>query len=1077
MTDRRIAVVGMAFRFPGAEDEAAFWRNIRDGVCSVHRFTEGELAAAGVPAEEYEDPEFIGASGLIPGITEFDAGFFGMSGNTARATDPQLRLFMEVSHHALEDAGYAATADDVRVGVFAGMGYHLYGHHTYLISNLIPAGWSDWVAGLLVTTGNHPDFIATRTSFGLGLTGPSLGVQSACSTSLTTVHIACQSLLTGDSDLAVAGAAAIHVPQILGYRYVKGSILSRTGVCRAFDADADGTVGGNGVAAVVLKRLDDALADGDSIHAVLLGSGMGNDGGSKAGYSAPSAEGQRRAIRRAFAAAGVGADTIGYLETHGTGTFKGDPIEFDALTSAFREDTDQVGYCALGSTKPNLGHLDACAGMASLVKTILVLKNQSIPPMANFAAPNPLLPLATSPFRIPAEARAWAADRGPRRAGINGLGVGGTNVHLLVQEAPPRARSAARGPALPLTPVPLSGKSPAALAELRERYVSHLRARPDLDPGDLAVSAAVGRRHFTHRAVALGRDTAEVAERLNGPGLLQGAVPAEDTGIAFVFSGQGGAYTGMARPLYDLFPVVRDTIEDCDRYYQALTGETLLPALLGGDRVGDGIGDIGGDARPTVGEVWPTELAQPALFAFQAALFRLWQSLGIRPRIVAGHSVGEYAALHAAGALTLADGIGLTVRRGRLMRDCAPEAAMVAVFAARARIDALLAANPALDLAAVNGQTHHVLAGPADALHTLTGALDAQEVQYVPLPVDRAFHTRILDPLLENWRALAAEIPLSSLEIPLVGSFDGQVHEPGWSPDADFLVRQTRQTVRFDQVLAALADVGAIVELGPGTTLTGLVRRALPETTALSSQRRGSAAETFLETVGRLYCAGADIDWAALTAERPGGRVPLPRYPYQRSTYWTGPPLVQPDLTDQEHPPHPERNSMPATTASAATAAARPEQQVLGRIIELTVRHIGCDPAAVTPGTPFVEFGADSLQMINVVRELEREYSVKLGLRELFEQAGTPTLLAQLIVRRSGQSAPGTATATASVPAPGAASAPAMAPPQTTPASCATLTLEGLAEQVRVMQEIQVQMMTQLSQLLSLQLSGGRDDR
>lgn len=1063
MTDRRIAVVGMAFRFPGADDESTYWRNIRDGVCSVHRFTDAELAAAGVPPEEYQDPDFIGASGLIPGITEFDAGFFEMSGNTARATDPQQRLFLEVGYHALEDAGYAAAlGDDVRVGVFAGVGYHLYGHRTYLISNLIPAGWPDWVAGTLVTNGNHPDFVATRASFALGLTGPSLGVQSACSTSLTAVHIACQSLLAGDADLAIAGAAAIHLPQALGYRHVKGSILSRTGVCRTFDADADGTVGGNGVAAVVLKRLDRALADGDTVHAVLLGSGMSNDGDSKAGYSAPSAEGQRRAIRRALDAAGVGADTIGYLESHGTGTYKGDPIEFDGLSAAFREDTARTGFCALGSTKPNLGHLDACAGMASLIKTILVLKNKTIPPMANFKAPNPLLPLADSPFRIPAEAQPWTAAEGPRRAGINSLGVGGTNVHLIVEEAPRRVRPDQHEPTLPRIPVPLSGKSEAALTELRQRYVSHLRSRAELDGRDLAVSAAAGRRHFRHRAVALGRDVAEVAAQLAGTDLLEGVAPAANSGIAFVFSGQGTTYTGMARQLYDLFPVVRETLEECDRHYAALTGESLLPALLGG----------GSPTAPAAGDTWPTELAQPALFAFQAAQSRLWESLGIRPQIVAGHSVGEYAALHLAGALTLADGIELTVARGRLMRDVTTEAAMVAVFADRARIDGLLAAIPGLDLAAVNGETHHVIAGAADAIRSLIAVLDAEDVQYVPLPVDRAFHSRLLDPMLDDWRALADKTAMSDLEIPFVDGPDGLVHAASWRPDADYLVRQTRQTVRFDRVLAALADVGALVEIGPGSTLTGLARRALPDVTALPSQRRGrdEAATAFLETVCRLYCAGADVDWAALAAGRGGGRVPLPRYPYQRRTFWTGPipaPLMTTTtIADPEPPAEPERNSMNGTTATTAH-----EQQVLGRIVELTVRHLGCEAADVQPGTAFVEFGADSLQMINIVRELERQYSVKVGLREVFEQAGTPTLLAALVARRSA----GAAEAPAAVPAPVAVPAsPIVAP---TPTPTPTLTLDGLADQIRVMQEVQLRMMTQLSELLSLQLAGGRNER
>ena len=1064
MTDRRIAIVGMSFRFPGAGDEGAFWRNIRDGVCSVRRFTDADFAAAGLPPARYRDPDFVGASGVFGGIADFDAGFFGMSGTTARATDPQQRLFLEICYHAMEDAGYAAVPEDTRVGVFAGTGYHLYGMHSYLISNLIPEGWPDWVAGTLVTNGNHPDFLATRVAFELGLTGPALGVQCACSTALAGVHLAAQALLTGDADLAIAGAAAVHVPQVLGYRHVKGSILSRTGVCRAFDADCDGTVGGNGVAAVVLKRLDRALADGDTVHAVLLGSGISNDGAAKAGYSAPSVSGQRSAIRRALESAGVGADGIGYLEAHGTGTYKGDPIEFEALTSAFREDSDRLGYCAIGSTKPNIGHLDACAGMASLIKTVLVLKNATIPPLANFRTPNPLLSLDASPFRIPVEAQPWPAGDGPRRAGVNGLGVGGTNVHLILEQAPPRTPPHASLPALPLTPVPLSAKTASALSELCRSYVDRLRADRGLDLGDLAVSAGAGRRHFAHRAVALGRDLDEVASNLAEAGLPRGTAPANDADVAMVFSGQGGAYPGMARVLHDLFPVVRDTLAACEEHHRVLTGTSLMPALLG---TGSG---------PADGEVWPTELAQPALFAFQVSQWRLWRSVGVRPRIVAGHSVGEYAALHAAGALSLADGMRLTVARGRLMRDGASRGAMISVFVDGARIDALRRSVPGLDLAAVNGEEHHVLAGEDAAVRALRELLDSRGTRHVMLPVDRAFHSRQLDALLGDWRAVAAETAWQDLEIPFADGPEGLLHAPGWRPDADYLVRQTREPVRFDRILAALAGAAAIVEIGPGAVLTGLVRQALPGAAALPSQRRGREAETFAESVGRLYCAGAEIDWSALTAGRGGGRVPLPRYPFQRRTYWSGPPPVPLDIADPEPEPQSERNSM--TVAADQT---RYEQQVLGRITDLTVRHFGCEPAEVTPDTPFVEFGADSLQMINMVRELEREYAVKLGLREVFEQAGTPWLLAGLVAGRSAGTGPAREHPAAPAPEsawPETAPPPVSAPdpaPAPAPAPAAP-TLESLAEQIRVMQDIQLQLMAQLSQLLTRQLAGSRHD-
>ncbi|MGK5630961.1 polyketide synthase, partial [Streptomyces sp. URMC 123] len=474
-----VAVIGMAFRFPGADGPEEFWRIIRDGESHIRRFTENELAAAGVPPEHYGDPEFIGAGGVLEGISGFDAACFGMSRREAEITDPQQRLFLECCRHALENAGYAVERPGSTVSVHATAGHHLYSMESYLLNNVLPSHpGDDWASRLQTLIGNYADFTATRVAFRLGLTGPAVGVQTGCSGSLVAVRLAAQSLLTGESDLALAGATAVHVPQVLGYRHVKGSILSRSGRLRPFDAASDGTVGGAGVAAVVLKRLGRALADGDTVHGVIRGWGVTNDGAGKTTYAAPGAEGQRRAIRRALAHAGVGADTIGYLETHGTGTFKGDPIEHEAASAAFREDSERTGYCALGSVKANIGHLDVCSGLAGLIKALLVLRHGVIPPMAGFTRPNPGLDLARSPFTIPTEARPWPAVDGlPRRAGVTSLGVGGTNVHLIVEQAPePPPRPA------------------AAVVTRSARWVSGWARRWSRKARALA-SAAAGRHH------------------------------------------------------------------------------------------------------------------------------------------------------------------------------------------------------------------------------------------------------------------------------------------------------------------------------------------------------------------------------------------------------------------------------------------------------------------------------------------------------------------------------------------------------------------------------------------------------
>ncbi|CAM5240720.1 Acyltransferase domain-containing protein OS=Streptomyces alboniger OX=132473 GN=CP975_10205 PE=4 SV=1 [Streptomyces alboniger] len=536
-----VAVVGMDFRLPGADTPEEFWRTIHEGADRIRRFTEAELEAAGITEEQYRADDFVGASGVLDDIAGFDAAFFGMSAHEARITDPQHRLFLESVHHALENAGYAGDGGGGRegegaggeggagtgrghdVGVYASTGYHLYSLQTYLQHNVLKEGIADWVAGLQVTVGNFTDFTANRVAYRLGLTGPAVNIQTACSSSLTAVYQAAQSVAHGECDIAVAGATAIHVPQVLGYQYVKGSILSKSGYLRPFDADADGTVGGTGVAAVVLKRLDRALADGDHIHGVLRGWGANNDGADKRAFTAPSAEGQRRAIRRALDRAGVDAGSIGYLETHGTGTFKGDPIEFGGATAAFRADTDRTGYCALGSVKANIGHLDVCSGLAGMIKALLVLQHGVIPPMANFRRPNPALDLAASPFYIPDSARPWPRRDGPRRACVSSFGVGGTNVHVVLEEAPAPLPRPAGVPGPPGVLV-LAGHTEAALADNARALRDHLRAHPGTPHADLVTTLALGRAHRKHRIALRGDTVAGLTDALNawltgsGPG-------------------------------------------------------------------------------------------------------------------------------------------------------------------------------------------------------------------------------------------------------------------------------------------------------------------------------------------------------------------------------------------------------------------------------------------------------------------------------------------------------------------------------------------------------------------------------
>ncbi|MBO1335674.1 type I polyketide synthase [Streptomyces sp. VRA16 Mangrove soil] len=1049
MRDRRVAVVGMALRFPGADTPDAYWRDIAAGVTHVRRFTDAEFAAAGVPQAAYKDPEFGGASALLHGIDGFDAAFFGMSGREATVTDPQQRLFLECAWHALEDAGYAGTA--ARVGVYASIGYRLYSLHSYLARNIgtsVPA--DDWTAVKQVQVGNYPDFTANRAAFRLGLNGPAVNVATACSSALVSVHLACQALYAGDADLMLVGSAALHLPQITGHRHVRGSTISPTGAVRAFDAAADGTVGGNGVAAVLLKPLEKALADGDTVHAVILGSAVTNDGADKSGFAAPGVAGQREAVLGALAAADVPAESVRYLEAHGTGTFKGDPIEFAALTEAFRRHTDRAGFCALGSTKPAIGHLDSAAGLAGLIKAILVLRHGVVPPLVNFTRPNPRLGVEESPFTLPRRATPWPRDAdGPRRAGVHSIGMGGTNAHVILEQAPP---APARTPSAPPPPLlPLSARDPKALAAtaraVRDTLVRASGTGPE--PADLLTTTALGRRHHAHRLVVTAPGTEGLVAGLDAflagrpdPSAFRTGVVEGSAAPVFLFSGQGGAVPGMAGALAERFPVVAETLRACAAVHRRVTGDPgktdFTERLVAG----------AGPGR------WDTAFAQPALFAFQVAQVRLWESFGVRPGAVGGHSVGEYAALCAAGALSLEDGMRLLCRRGRLMQDTGP-GAMLAVFAPYERVRALLdEAGPGLELAVLNGPAHHVVAGRPEAVEAARALL--ADVPCEPLPVDRAFHTALLDPMLDKLREAAADVDLRPVDTEFVSGLDGTVHPPGWRPDPAYLVRQARRPADFHAMLRALAGRDVLVELGPGAPLTGMARRALPDVPCLPTQGRAPGVAGVWQAVAGLHCAGVPVDWAALTAGSGGRRIPLPAYPFQHRPYWTGPaPAPEPPVED--------------------AVTDRPEDlAVLDRVRELTAHHLGFSTDEVAPTQTYVGLGADSLQLIGMLRQLEAEFDVRIAIREILEEAGTPELTARLIAERRERPLP---VPEAQVITP--AKEPAPQPPQTpqTPTEFATRAeIAELTRQINLLAETQAAMLTQLSEAVAL-LGGERAGR
>ncbi len=1059
-----VAIIGMAFRFPGAETPEEYWQIIQEGSIRIRRFTTAELASAGVPAERYQRPDFVGASAVLDDIAGFDAQFFRMSAREALITDPQQRIFLECAYHALENAGYPQESAERRIGVYASTGYHLYAMQTYLLNNALRDTEADnWVSRMETVIGNHCDFTATRTAFRLGLTGPAVNVQTGCSGSLVAVQLAAQSVLAGDCDIALAGATAVHVPVVLGYHYVRGSILSKSGRLRPFDAAADGTVGGMGAGVIVLKELGRAVADGDTIHGVIRGWGVTNDGATKTAYAAPSRTGQQAAIRRALTAAGAGADSIGYVEMHGTGTLKGDPIEFEAATSAFRQDTDRTGYCGIGSVKGNIGHLDACAGIAGLIKVLLVLKHGVIPPVAGFSRANPALDVANSPFYIPGRATPWPHAGVPRLAGLTSLGVGGTNVHLVVAEAPARTPRPSR--VSPPGLVLVSGRDGAALRANVKALGDHLRKNPGTDMADLVSTTIAGRVHFPCRLAAEGPTPAVIAGELGSwlssrrrdePGEGDAALGR----VAFAFSGQGDSYQGVAAALCERFTRVRATLRDFDRQYQDSYGESLLGWLT--------------DDNPA-GAAPDTAISQPALFALQHAITVLWRHAGVVPDVVAGHSLGEYAALCAAGAISARDGLRLTAERGRLMRRHCPPGAMVAVAADRQVAEQLAAEVAGVELAVVNGPERVVLAGPHEAIERLCVSLTQRNIPGRRLPVEHAFHTSAMDAMLPEYRSLLRGVALRPVTIPFVSGLDGRLHPAGWTPDPDYFLRHIRQPVRFDNVLRVIGDgeVAALLEIGPNATLGSLARSVLPGTPVLGIWQRGADLGPLWTAAAALHCAGADIDWPVLLEGCAGGRIALPGYRLQHKPYWTGPesfleqagdkPVTKPEMTDMGQ-------------------TSTPIGRLLEQITMLTARHLRYEPQEVKADGSFFDLGADSLQMIGILRELEQSHQVKVAMRELFEDASTPRLLAELIAaRRNGTSSSGlasagtdtTATATTATvdideaePEPEQPADEAAVPAPRDPEYATRQELEELARQVRKLSQVQLQLTSQLAALL-----------
>ncbi len=944
-----IAIVGMSGRFPGARDVEQFWQNLTQGVESISRFDEAELEySLRSPAE---DQKMIRARGILEDTDLFDADFFGMYPKEAQLIDPQHRLFLECAWEALESSGHAPESYPGLIGVYAGLSMNTYLLHNLCTDRAFAAGFSaNYQVGEYQTMlGNDKDFMPTRVSYKLNLRGPSMTVQCACSTSLVAVCQACTSLLTYQCDMALAGGVSITFPQKRDYRYQEEGLASADGTCRTFDADACGTVFGHGVAVVLLKRLSDAIADGDSILAVIKGFAVNNDGADKIGYAAPSVNAQAEAIAMAQAAAGVHPDTVSYIEAHGTATPLGDPIEVAALTSAFRRGgSTRNEFCALGTGKTHIGHLDIAAGATGLIKTVLQLQHDAIPPLLHFKSPNPKIDFENSPFFPVSKPMEWKRGNSPRRAGVSAMGIGGTNAHVVVEEAPSEETSgASRRPQLMM----LSAKTPSALRAMSVRLASYLENHPNEKLADVAYTLQRGRQRFRHRQIVCAENRAEFITRLKAAeheNKFLGEAGAQSPGIVFLFPGQGSQYVNMGRELYESEPVFRNAVDRCAGCLRDHLGFDIRSVLYP-------TSDARAEAEKQIHE---TRVTQPAIFTIEYALATLWQSWGIKPSLVIGHSVGEYVAAVLAGVFELEDALAILAGRARMMQDL-PAGSMLVVRKNHLEVDKLLPEGVAV--AAINSAVLTTLSGPTEALKELQKTFDASGIFGRILPTSHAFHSSMMDPIVEPFAELAGGVKPNTPQLPWISTLSGTYIDQQSAPDGYYWAKQLRHTVRFGQAVETAIKNGASVflEVGPGQALTQLVLqqttkpKGLLAVTSLGAyDAKVGETEAILSSLGRLWLAGIEADWSEFYANERRKRLSLPTYPFERKSYWIAPPpQIQPLASAAEKaagnskhvvepspivtPTPPSQPSVPATVQLSACKLIEQQMQLMTQQLEM----------------------------------------------------------------------------------------------------------------------------------------------
>lgn len=950
----KIAIIGMAGRFPEAPDVEQLWQNLVQGRESIRKLDRKRVEEAGIDMALLDKDNYVDAFGWLEDIDMFDAGFFAMSPRETEIRDPQHRLLLETSYLALENAGYSPDKFSGDIALFSGIG-----SSGYLYKNLMPRqDLLETLGGHSLVISNEKDYASTFVSYKLNITGASININTSCSSSLVSVHYGMQNLLNFESDIVLAGGSAINSDQDIGYHYTEGGIHPPDGHIRPFDEKALGTIGGSGAGIVVMKRLEDAIADGDHIHGILLASVVNNDGANKVGYTAPSINGQSRVIREALNLAQLDASEISYVETHGTGTALGDPIEVQALTDAYRQSTGRQQYCAIGSLKSNIGHLGAASGVSGLIKVLMAMKHKQIPASINFAKPNPEIDFESSPFFVNSKLTPWSAPS-PLHAGVSSFGIGGTNVHIVVESAPQSKSSDSDAPQV----LVLSAKSRRSLDENRNKLAQHIADNPQFSLSDIAYTLQSGRQDFSWRTAVVAQDRDHAIELLQSSQLCQLKYTGNEKTVV-MFPGQGSQYLAMGKTLYFAGGVFKETIDLCCQLSQGECQLDLMPFFLGEDSVKQSIND--------------TTFVQPLLFVIEYAYGKLLQSFGVKADAYTGHSIGEYVAACFAGVFSLQDAIKLVCIRGRLM-SASPEGSMLAIRKSADEIRPYVQES-GLELAAINSRSHCVVSGAVADIEVFTAALNKMDIHCRILQAAHAFHSKLMDEVLEEFGQCLHGITFNSPQTPFLSNLTGDWITAEQACSRDYWVKHLRGCVNFASGISTLFNAGfkRFIEAGPGNTLTIFVNshktsveQAYTATLGRHIDQDISDSAQFLSGLAQLWRSGGTLDFGQCH-QTPRYRVPLPNYQFDRQSYWIAPPKFNAKFSGTVSVAEIGDHQRPVDCGEFKV----PKNALQRQLTEIWQTCFGMESIGIDDD--FYQLGGDSLLATRVVVRIKQKFSCRL---------------------------------------------------------------------------------------------------